>query len=120
MRALKNGGPVMIQYHHHHPCTGILEEYPRDRLLTRHHFFTLPSKLMITRSSLCSSLLHTIMIIIQIMLVAQRTYHMSTCCLLALAYAANFAAYLLLTLRGVFFFVKMANFILFFPNWRKF
>jgi hypothetical protein len=30
----------MIQYHH--PCDpGILEEYPRDRLLTRHRF-TLP------------------------------------------------------------------------------
>ncbi len=84
----------MIQYQH--PCTGILEEYPRDRLRTRDHF-TLPSK----------AYLHTIIIIIIIviiikimLLVAEKLSHV-TCCLLLFAHSANFAAYLLLTLKGL-------------------
>jgi hypothetical protein len=58
-----------------HPWTGILEEYPRDRLRTRDHF-TLPSK----------AYLHTIIIIVIIkimLLVAEKLSHL-TCCLLLL------------------------------------
>jgi hypothetical protein len=75
--------------HYHHPCTGILEEYPRDRLLTRDHFTLLQASLFAHHHPHHHHQAH----------VGSR--ELITCHLLfaALAHAANFAAYLLLTLR---------------------